>query len=324
MKIVTQEPVRNWQPEDMVRYSPILERPKILWPENRRVAVWFALNIEHYQYLPKANPFINAWPRVPTPPDTLMYSYYDYANRVGLWRMLEVIDEYQPPITTSLNIAVLDHYPEIREAIGERGWSVMCHGIYNTEYLFGLSEREERDVFEDAVASVKRHLGQELKGILGPAGSLSPNTLNLAASYGLSYCADWGAIDDQPIPIFVKQGRFVGIPYGFEVNDDAMMALGYGAAGSDADEFLQVVADQFEALHEDAEQTGRVMCVALHGHVFGHPHRTAHLRKLFELLLGRSDTWVTTAEAIADYYLEHYYEDQVAALAIDRVAGACS
>ena len=35
-------------------YSPIIERPKLSWPNNARVAVWVAPNIEHYEYLPES------------------------------------------------------------------------------------------------------------------------------------------------------------------------------------------------------------------------------------------------------------------------------
>ncbi len=131
-------------PGSEVLYSPVTQRPRIVWPEGKRLAVWLAFNIEHYQYLPPDNAYITPWPRVAAPPDLMMYGYYDFANRVGFWRMLEVIDRYGVPMTASVNVAVLDHFPEIRDAIASRGWGVMCHGVYNTEYLFGLDETRER------------------------------------------------------------------------------------------------------------------------------------------------------------------------------------
>ena len=33
-------------------YSPVVERPKLSWPNGARVAVWVCPNIEHYEYLP--------------------------------------------------------------------------------------------------------------------------------------------------------------------------------------------------------------------------------------------------------------------------------
>jgi peptidoglycan/xylan/chitin deacetylase (PgdA/CDA1 family) len=250
---------------------------------------------------------------VPEPPDTMLYSYYDYANRVGFWRMLEVLDRYRVPVTASLNAAVLDHYPEVREAIVSRGWAVMCHGIYNTHYLFGMSEAEERDFFRDITGTVRHHTGKDLKGLLGPAGSITPNTMRLMAEAGLTYSADW-AIDDQPFPIDIPNGRLVGIPYGFDVNDDGMMALGYGAAGFEADDFLEICKDQFEVLYTEGAESGRVMCIGLHAYVFGHPHRIEYLDRAFDYLLSHDDVWLTTAESIADHYLANYHDAQLSLL----------
>jgi allantoinase len=285
-----------------VAYSAIVERPVLTWPRNAAVAVWVALNIEHYQYVPPVNQYIRAWPRVPQPPDTMMYGYYDFANRVGLWRVLELIDEFAIPVTASLNMAVLDRYPEISEAIRSRGWDVMCHGRYNTEYLFGLEEQDERQFFIDVVESSRRNLGCAPAGFFGPAGSITSNTMDLAAEHGFAYTADWG-IDDQPVPVSTKHGTLISVPYGFNINDDALMALGYGGAGIDGDDFLRMAIDQCDALRHDGRVTGRVMCIALHGYVFGQPHRTVVLRRLLEYLADTDDVWLTTGGEIASHYL---------------------
>lgn len=291
-----------------IPYLPITSRPRITWPNNARVALWVAPNIEHYQFLPPPNPHIRPWPRLPSPPDVLHYSYYDYGNRVGFWRLIELLDHHRIRATASLNIAVLDHYPEIRDAIVERDWAIMSHGIYNTSYLFGMSEEEERAYFRDNVATIHRHSGKQLKGMLGPAGSTTANTMRLMAEAGLIYTADW-LIDDQPFPILVPGGRLVGVPYSNEVNDDSLMAMGFGAGGYEADYFLQVCKDQFDVLYREGAESGRVMCIALHAYVFGHAHRIGYLDQALDYVLGHEGVWQATADEIAEYYLENYFDD---------------
>ena len=39
-------------PPNRVDYSPIIERPRLEWPNGARVALWIAPNVEHYEYLP--------------------------------------------------------------------------------------------------------------------------------------------------------------------------------------------------------------------------------------------------------------------------------
>ena len=66
-------------------YAPITERPIIKWPGNARVAFWVAPNMEHFEYLPENRP---------TQPDIPHYSRMDYGNRVGFWRMLDVLNRH--------------------------------------------------------------------------------------------------------------------------------------------------------------------------------------------------------------------------------------
>ena len=53
-------------------YSPVVERPKLSWPNGARVAVWVCPNIEHYEYVPTEVRVRNPWPRMPHP-DVLGY-----------------------------------------------------------------------------------------------------------------------------------------------------------------------------------------------------------------------------------------------------------
>jgi len=129
---------------DRVTYSPLITRPKLRWPDEARVALWVAPNIEHYEYLPPVRSR-DPWPRSPHP-DVLGYGTRDYGNRVGLWRMFDVMDKHDIRCTISLNLSVYEHYPAIMEACEARRWDVMCHGLYNTRYHWNMPEDEERAV----------------------------------------------------------------------------------------------------------------------------------------------------------------------------------
>ena len=96
---------------NLVAYSPILHRPPLRWPNGARVALWVVPNIEHYEYLPKFVRTRDPWPRSPHP-DLLGYTQRDYGNRVGLWRLFDVTDALNIRCTVSLNMAVLEHFPE--------------------------------------------------------------------------------------------------------------------------------------------------------------------------------------------------------------------
>ena len=296
-------------PPDRIAYAPIIDRPVISWPNEARVALWVSPNIEYYEYLPPISKFRNHWPRSPHP-DAQQYASRDYGNRVGFWRMLEVLDKHDIRCTVSLNEAVLEHFAEIREAMLARNWEYMSHGIYNTRNLYGMTEEEEREFYRDCIETLKKYTGKQLKGMLGPGLSNTERTPDLMAEAGLVYHADW-FIDDQPLPIKVKEGRLISVPYTIELNDVLVLGL-LSPLGGEA--FAQAIKDQFDRLYAEGAQSGRVMCISLHPYLIGLPHIIRYLDEALAYILSHDGVWKTTAEDIAEYYFAHYYDTMVAFL----------
>ena len=293
-------------PPNRVDYSPIIERPPIKWPGGARIAVWVAPNVEHYEYMPDPSGSRNPWPRTPYPsPDVQQYSYRDYGNRVGFWRMAEVMDKHGIKCGVSLNMAVLEHFPEIGEAMVQRGWDFMSHGIYNTRYLYDYTEEEEREFYRDNIETLKRHTGKQLKGMLGPAISGTERTPDLMAEAGLIYHSDW-MHDDQPVPIKVKSGKLVSVPYSIELNDVPIFR------NFEGEYFAKICKAQFDRLYQEGEESGRSMCIALHPYLIGQPHRIKYLDDLLGYIMSHDGVWQATADDIAEYYIANYYDQAVA------------
>ena len=293
-------------PPNRVDYMPIIDRPTIKWPNGARVALWVAPNVEHYEYLPDYDGKRNPWPRTPYP-DAREYSYRDYGNRVGFWRMLEALDKHGIRCCVSLNISVLEHYPEICHAMVDRNWDFMSHGFYNTRYLHGISEDEEREWYQDSIATLRQYTGKQLKGMFGPAGSSSPYSPDLMAEAGLIYHSDW-MHDDQPVPIKVRSGgKLVSVPYSMELNDGVLSRSHY-----EGDYYLLAAKAQFDQLYKEGAESGRVMCMALHPYLLGQPHRVKYLDEALGYIMSHEGVWQTTADEIAEYYIAHYYDQAVA------------
>jgi peptidoglycan/xylan/chitin deacetylase (PgdA/CDA1 family) len=234
------------------------------------------------------------------------YTYRDYGNRVGFWRMVEVLDRYNIKCCVSLNLAVLEHYPEIAEAMVQRDWDFMSHGIYNTRYLTTYTEEQERAFYQDNIDTLKRHTGKQLKGMLGPALSNTVRTPDLMAEAGLIYHTDW-LHDDQPVPIRVQSGKLVSVPYSIELNDVPVFRAHY-----EGDYFARICKAQFDQLYKEGAESGRVMCIAIHPYMIGQPHRIRWLDDILRYIMSHDGVWQATADEIAEYYITHYYDAMVA------------
>ena len=288
-----------------VDYSPIIERPRLEWPNGARVALWIAPNVEHYEYLPVQDTPRDPWPRTPYP-DVQQYSYRDYGNRVGFWRMLETLDHHGIRCCVSLNMAVLEHFPEVAQAMVDRDYDFMSHGIYNTRYLYSHTEDEEREFYRDTMETLRRHTGKQLKGMLGPAISGTASTPDLMAEAGLIYHTDW-VHDDQPVPIKVKSGKLISVPYSIELNDAPLFRKNY-----EGDYFAEICKAQFDQLYKEGAESGRVMCIALHPFLIGQPHRIKFLDEVLGYIMSHDGVWQTTADEIAEYYIANHYDQAVA------------
>lgn len=287
-------------------YLPITNRPKIVWPGGKRLAFWVAPNIEHWEYLPLSRP---------TRPDIPHYGRNDYGNRIGFWRMLDVLNAHAMPVCCCLNLAIFDHFPEIKQAMIDADWRYMAHGVYNSRPIYGYSIEAERAYWAEFITTVKAVTGKTLKGRLGGGGGYTVNTDDLMAEAGCLYHTSW-IVDDQPVPIRVKGGqKFVFVPYSGQTNDAIALF-----AEREADGFFQMVKDQFDTLYREGGDSGRVMCLALHPHMIGRPNTAKYLDRILKYILGHDGVWATTADDIAEHYIAHYY-DAYLALAADA-AGA--
>jgi peptidoglycan/xylan/chitin deacetylase (PgdA/CDA1 family) len=289
-------------------YWPYLDRPKITWPGGARVAFWVAPNIEVYELEPPPNPQRKAWPR--PDPDVLTYAARDYGNRVGHWRMMEVMDRYGVRGSVSLNVALCDHHPEIIEACVKRDWEFFSHGIYNTRYCYEMDEDQESAIIEDSIETVKKHTAQMIAGWLAPALTHTERTMDLLAKHGIKYTCDLFC-DDQPQPVKVREGRFVSIPYSLEMND----IIHYNVNNGSPRRYADILKANFDQLYEEGAESGTVMCIPLHAYAVGHPHRIRPFEEALAYITGHDGVWVTTGREIADYYLENYYDQAVAAIA---------
>ena len=289
-------------------YLPIAGRPPLTWPNGARIAVWIAPNVEFYELTPPDNPQRAAWPGLQ--PDVLGYSMREYGNRAGFWRMLEVLDRFGLRGSMALNVALCDHHPEIIAEAVARGWEFLSHGIYNSRYTYGMSEAQEREVIEDAFATVQRHTGQTLRGWLSPALTNTPRTTDLLAEYGIRYSCDF-LHDDQPFPLNVKAGRLISVPYTMETND----GFAFRSSLMTPTQFEAVLKAQFDQLYAEGE---RVMCIALHPFQIGHPYRIGALANALAHMKAHDGVWFATGAEIADWYDQHHYDAVVAHIGARR------
>jgi allantoinase len=277
------------------KYSAIVDRPPLRWPNGARVALWVIPNIEHFLFNRRSTSITAA--TADLVPDVLNYSWRDYGVRVGIWRTMDVMQKHGVKGTVALNSDVCDNYPRIIEGGNQLGWEWMGHGKNNSTLMAGHSEADERKMIQDIHGKISKSTGKKPRGWLGPALTETHNTLDLLAEAGFDYVGDW-VNDDHPYPMNVKTGKMTSIPYSVEINDIPAILDGKQSGES----FGRMIKDQFDVLYEDGARSGRVMSICLHPFITGHPHRSKYLDDALKHIVSRQEVWVTTGSEIIDAY----------------------
>ena len=97
-------------------YRTLTEAPRFAWPDGARIAFTVTLVLDYGEVNPPKD--ANADPRVVSPlgkffPDWLTWSQREYGARVGIFRVLDVLDRFGVTPSVALGSAAAKRYPEL-------------------------------------------------------------------------------------------------------------------------------------------------------------------------------------------------------------------
>ena len=277
-----QDTNQDINPFRLFPYQAIVDRQPIAWPYGARVAVWVIPNIEHFHIEIGAQA-----------PDIRNHSRRDYGNRVGVWRIMEVLEKHGVRGTVALNAEVGRFYPRIMEEAVKLKWELMGHGLTNSVMLSGMTIPQETAAITEARAVIEQW-GQKMRGWLGPGLTETWHTLDLLRQNGVDYVCDW--VNDD-LPYRMNNGLY-SIPYSIELND---MPL-FNMPSISIDDFYRRICETFDVLYEEGEKNGRVMAIALHPFLIGVPHRIRSLDRALAYIANHAKVWFATGSEIIDAY----------------------
>ena len=277
-------------------YVPLTKRRDFSWPEGKRLAFYVAINIEHFAF----GSGLGSDPTIRSGPQTQRnFAWRDYGNRIGVWRLFEILDALNLPASILLNSTVCDLYPEIIEKIKARGDDVLGHGRTNAEYLKPMWEHDEARVIAEVTEVIERAIGVRPTGWMGPGANESNATPDLLKEAGYTHLLDW-PVDDQPLWMRTRGGPILSVPYPLELNDAGTLV----SRDQTGREFADMIVDQFEEMLEQSDRHPLVFSLSLHGFILGQPFRLRPLRQALRHCAEhprRETVWYTRAGEIASY-----------------------
>jgi peptidoglycan/xylan/chitin deacetylase (PgdA/CDA1 family) len=281
------------------KFSLINNRPRLMLPDDARIAVWIIVNVEFFALDRPMPGDSNERPKGNEgTPQVRHWSQRDYGNRVGIVRLMDLLSAHGYRATVALNSDVCDRHLEIIKACCNLNWEFMGHCRTYTARLNEIPLEEERATISGVLSRIEQATGQRPKGWLGAGLQETWNTLDHLAAERCIYVADW-VNDDQPYTMDLGDKTLVSVPYSYELNDAAAIVR----AKNTPNEFERMIKDQFDVLYAEGEKSARVMAIALHPFIFGQPHRIPALERALQYIDKFDKVWKTTGTEIAQHYL---------------------
>jgi allantoinase len=284
---------------DRYDYVPLPERKDYSWPGGKRLAFCLTTNVEWFAF----GTGLGHDPAKTGEPQTHRnYSWRDYGNRIGIWRLFELFEELRLPAAHNCNSLLYRYAPQIMDAIRRRGDEVVAHGRTNAENLRGMWQPDEERLLREVTETIAQKEGKPPKGWMGAGAYETANTPDLLKELGYRYLMDW-PMDDQPVWLRTRAGPILSVPYPIELNDAQAIIHRH----QDAASFCDMIVAQFDEMIEQCRRHPLVMNVSVHPYVFGQPFRLRGLRRALKHCVGHAQhdfVWWTRPGEIADFCAE--------------------
>jgi len=295
-------------------YVPLPQRKPLKWPNGARVALILTFNLETWDLTKDTDkPYYAGGPAIlpdvlpGNTPDFPNFTWREYGQRVGIWRLFDLFDELGVPASCTTNAVTFERRKAMTDAVLERGWELLTHNWEQGELLtnFAHQPEKERDVVLRSLEQFEKYTGRKSKGWLSSSLRGTMQTADILAEQGCTFYCDI-MNDDQPFLLRTPSGPIVSVPYSNEINDFTFITR----KNFTTDQFRDALIEELDVLYEEGGKTGRIMNVGLHPHVSGRAHRVRALREFIEHAKSLPGVWWATREEIAEWYLQNH-EDHI-------------
>ncbi len=295
--------LRRGMDHDHYAWSPLnATRATIEWPGKARVALCVIVSLEHAEWKRPEGHY-----QVPNLaggygwgpfPDVTAWSHREYGNRVGVFRVLDVLRKHGIKPTIAMDALTAEHYPFLVRHCRDRDCEFIGHGIsVNRMITSRMTEDEEREYITTSIDSLARATGKTPIGWLGPEYGESARTPRLLAQAGIRYVCDW-VNDEQPYSLTVPQGELFALPVTLPLDD--LNALWERRV--DIDRYGEMIRESFETLYRAGEMNGRLLVLNLHPFLIGQPFRIGTLDAALASIVQWPGVWAATGSEIIDCY----------------------
>ena len=291
---------------DFVGYAD--QAPKVVWPDDARIAINFCINYEEGGELCILNGDDRSEQRLSDVSvesrigkrDLNIESSYEYGSRVGYWRLMKAFTDRGLKATVNLVGLAGEQNPHALAAMIDAGFDLQPHGWRWIDFEM-LTREEEQAMIAKSIEQICELTGAAPLGYY--AGMPSMHTRQLVVEAG-SFLYDSDVYNDD-LPYWSPDyPGLLLMPYSLDTNDSR---FGRGERSYQVgDEFFTYLKDSFDILYTEGQTHPKMMTVGLHARLLGRPGRIGCLYRFLDYILGFDRVWVARRDDIACFWQKNY------------------
>lgn len=278
--------------------------PKVQWPNGARLALNFVLNYEEGSELnildgdDCSESYLVDLPGVQAlkgERHLSVESCFEYGSRVGVWRLLDLFEKYEIPLTIFATGLALERNLPLADVLKEGPYEIAGHGYRWINYRH-IPEEVEREHIQKTLRVIQTLCHKKALGWY--TGRRSAHTRPLIVEAGLLYDSDSYA-DDVPYWVQIFNQSHLIIPYQMDTNDARYTT---SPGWNTGDDFFQYLKASFECLYREGLQSPKMMTVGLHPRLSGRPGRCEAIHQFIRFVKQFDEVWICRREEIAKHW----------------------
>lgn len=271
--------------------------PSYVWPQGRSSAFCFTVDVDAHSPL--------LWNLREQAPSPLVghLEQRSFGPRVGIWRLLDLLERFGIQGSFFVPGVVAQTYPELLPAFVERGHEIGLHGYFH-EIVAHVSDAEFTGALDASLEIFHRQVGLVPRGFRSPAWEMTAHMMSEIKARGM-YDSSLSGFDN-PYTI----GGVVEVPVQWAIDD----AIYFKFLGGGVDQWppsapgpvLETWTSEWEMLHAD----GGLLMLTVHDWIAGRAHRIRLLEQLLQRVQQEPGAWITTVGEVAAYHANSVNKDR--------------
>jgi allantoinase len=181
------------------------------WPNGKKLAVSVTVMFETWAEGKSPNYSVQTTHLKSGTVDHASKAWSTYGGRVGVWRLINVLDRLKIPGTFFTNARCCEEYPDAVRQIVKSGHDIAGHAYTQDQLLAYMSLDDQEATIRQSVDMLEDCGGKKVTGWGSPVVAFTPETAGFLAKAGLTWTTDVTYVD-LPIRIATPHGDIAGVP----------------------------------------------------------------------------------------------------------------